>query len=137
LSFILISKPRLTCLPIIAVRLQQLNYKPVFHFSISLAAPCSGGNIKNNISGSFLYNTLVLHYNIRASLSPGLGYILIYVRGESVGQSYSSVGHQFTRVGQRINLTFTLVGQNVRWFPLYTSDNLTNGSDNVRDRPIF
>jgi hypothetical protein len=90
-----------TCLPIIAVRLRQL--KPIFYF----AAPCSSSDIiKNNISGSFLYNTLVLHYNIRAS-SPGLGYILIYVRGESVGQSYSSVGHRFTRVGQTINLSFT------------------------------
>jgi hypothetical protein len=34
--------------------------------------------------------------------SPGLGYILIYV-----GQSYRSVGHQYTRVGQTINLSFT------------------------------
>jgi hypothetical protein len=88
-SFILISKPRLTCLPIIAVRLRQHNYKPVFHFTISLAALCSGGDIiKNNITGSFLYNTLVHHYNIQAS-SPGLRYILIYVHGESVGQSYT------------------------------------------------
>ena len=36
-----------------------------------------------------------------------------------VGQSYSLIGHQFTWVGQTINLSFTLVGQNVRWFPLY------------------
>jgi hypothetical protein len=64
----------------------------------------------------FTFYTIVLWFsifNIQAS-SPGLGYILIYI-----GQSYSSVGHQYTRVGQTINLSFTLVGQNVRWFPLY------------------
>ena len=31
--------------------------------------------------------------------SPGLGYILIYV-----GQSYGSVGHQYSWIGQTINL---------------------------------
>jgi hypothetical protein len=36
-----------------------------------------------------------------------------------VGQSYSSVGHQYTRVGQTVNLSFTYVGQNVRWLPIY------------------
>jgi hypothetical protein len=36
-----------------------------------------------------------------------------------VGQSYSSVGHQYTRVGQTVNPSFTYVGQNVRWLPLY------------------
>ena len=33
------------------------------------------------------------------------------------GQSYSSVGHQYTLVGQTINLNSTWVGQNVRQFP--------------------
>jgi hypothetical protein len=42
-----------------------------------------------------------IYCNIRAS-SSGLGYILIYV-----GQSYSSVGHKYTRVRQTINLSFT------------------------------
>ena len=34
-----------------------------------------------------------------------------------LGQSYSSVGHQYTLVGQTINLNPTWVGQNVRRFP--------------------
>jgi hypothetical protein len=111
-SFILISKPKLTLLANNnSIRFQQL--KPVFHFTISRRPALN--YIKTSFPVHFL---LYIHYsdspfNIRA-YSPRLGYILIYV-----GQSYSSVGHQYTRVGQTINLSFTSVGQNVRWFPLH------------------
>ena len=103
-SFILISKPRLICFPIIAARHRQ--FKPVFHFTISLAALRSITLLKTTFPVHFYTILWFSIYNIPAS-SPGLGYILIYVRGESVGQSYSSVGHQYTRVGQTINLSFT------------------------------
>jgi hypothetical protein len=59
----------------------------------------------------FLYITHLPWFSVK---SPGLWNILF-----DVGQSYSSFGHQFTRLGQTVNLSFTEVGQNVRWFPLY------------------
>jgi hypothetical protein len=67
----------------------------------------------------YISSSLFIHYSdspfdIRAS-SPGLGYILIYV-----GQSYSSVGHQFTWVEQtKKTLSFSHVRQNLQWFPVY------------------
>ena len=47
-----------------------------------------------------------------------------------VGQSYSSVGHQYTRVGQTINLSFTISLWSDRMSGgfLSTSDNFTNES---------
>ena len=105
--FILISKLKSTCLPITAVRLRQ-------------------------ISGSLCIDYSDSQFNIRAS-SPGPGYILIYV-----GQSYSSVGHLSTsKVGQTINLSFTNRSDIMSGSFLSTSDNFTNRTDNVRDRPIF
>ena len=78
---------------VVAVRLRQL--KPVFHFTISLAAP---RQMMCEHSGSLFIHYPDSPFNIRAS-SPGLEFILIYV-----AKSYSSVGHQYTWAGQTINL---------------------------------
>ncbi len=45
--------------------------------------------------------------------------------------------HKYNRVGQTMNSNFPSVRQNVADAILSTTDNLTNASDNVRDRPIF
>ena len=91
------------------VRLRQL--KPVFHFTISLARrrpALDQPTLKQHFHAVyFLYNTQ-LSFIFHLPYEPYCG--LIYV-----GQSYSSVGHQYTRVGQTVNPSFTFVGQNVRW----------------------
>ena len=55
-------------------------------------------NLHANNNSKMSTLKFVFHFTI----SLAAGDILIYV-----GQSYHSVGHQYTRVGQTINLSFT------------------------------
>jgi hypothetical protein len=87
--------------------------KPVFHFTISLARrrpALDQPTLKQHFHAVyFLYNTQ-LSFDLPYEPYCGLMY---------VGQSYSSVGHQYTRVGPTVNPSFTYLGHNVRWLPLY------------------
>jgi hypothetical protein len=77
-------------------------------------------NLHANNNSKMSTLKFVFHFTISLAAANN---VLIYLGQRR--QSNSSVGHRLTRVGQ-----------NAGGF-LCTSDNFTNGSDNVRDRPIF
>jgi hypothetical protein len=63
---------------------------------------------QSNITNIILNSPLIFHLTYE-----------LYCRFIYVEKSYSSVGQQYTQVGQTVNLSFTYVGQNVQWFPIY------------------